>query len=228
MAIGLGRIFGFTFPENFNHPYACHSVTDFWRRWNISVGSFFRDYVYIPLGGNRCRLRCWFRNVLVVWLLTGLWHGASWNFVFWGLYYGVLLILEKLFLGRVLRQLPRFISWVFVFFLIMIGWAMFMCDGYTASEMGMFISRLFWGGAAENCVNVVSMGLMGYLPYLVPAFIFSFPLSAVWEKLYERLEKKVVMRVFDFAHDAVLIGMLLLSIVFIVGGSYNPFIYYRF
>ena len=125
MAIGLGRMFGFHFLENFDHPYTALSITDFWRRWHISLSTWFRDYVYIPLGGNRVKKSRWIRNILVVWALTGFWHGAQWNFLFWGLYYGLLLLAEKLFLGRLLERLPKAVRWLYTAFFVLIGWVLF-------------------------------------------------------------------------------------------------------
>ena len=125
MAIGLGRIFGFHFLENFDYPYISKSVTEFWRRWHISLSTWFRDYVYIPLGGNRVNKFKWIRNIILVWLLTGLWHGAAWNFIIWGIYYGLLLLFEKLFLNKLLNKLPSIINWLYTFIIVMIGWMIF-------------------------------------------------------------------------------------------------------
>ena len=128
MAIGLGKMFGFEFLENFNYPYVSQSITDFWRRWHMSLSSFFRDYVYIPLGGNRVNKFKWIRNIIIVWALTGLWHGASWNFIIWGLYFAVILLLEKLLLQKLLNKIPKIFRWLYSFILINIGWIIFRAD----------------------------------------------------------------------------------------------------
>lgn len=143
MAIGLGKIFGFTFLENFNYPYIAKSITDFWRRWHISLSSWFRDYVYIPLGGNRVKKGRWIINLFIVWTLTGLWYGASWNFMFWGLYYGIILVIEKLFLNKLLEKSPSFIKWLYSIILIIIGWTIFRIEdislfGETLHKMFVF------------------------------------------------------------------------------------------
>jgi alginate O-acetyltransferase complex protein AlgI len=140
MAIGLGSIFGFHFPENFNDPYSSNSISDFWRRWHITLGRFFREYVYIPLGGNRVSKSRWILNIFIVWALTGLWHGASWNFVIWGLYYGALIILEKA--TGISEKLPKVFSWMLTLFFVILGWGIFMCDGISLRETVDFLSRL--------------------------------------------------------------------------------------
>jgi len=228
MAIGLGTIFGFDFPENFDKPYHSRSVTEFWRRWHMTLGSFFRDYVYIPMGGNRVSIPRWIVNVMVVWTLTGFWHGASWNFAIWGGIYGILLIVEKTFAGRWLKKIPGFFSWAVTFFLVMLGWGIFMCDGYSISQMMEFIGRLFYDGVVKDPVTIGSLSLWSYLPYCVIAFVISSPIGGWiekgWKKIYGGRESVVL----NIAHDAVFIGLFLLCIVYIVGSSYNPFIYFRF
>ncbi len=136
MAIGLGKMFGFHFLENFNYPYISRSITEFWRRWHISLSTWFRDYVYIPLGGNRVKKSRWIRNILVVWALTGFWHGAQWNFLFWGLYYGLLLLAEKLFLGRLLERLPKAVRWLYTAFFVLIGRALALYGVLRADRLG--------------------------------------------------------------------------------------------
>ncbi len=230
MAIGLGSIFGFGFPENFNKPYMCISVTTFWKRWHITLGSFFRDYVYITLGGNRVGIVRWILNVCIVWILTGLWHGAAWNFVVWGGYYAVLLVLEKLVLQKVFKAENKFViilRWITTMFLVSFGWAIFMADGYTMKELLAFLGRLFHGVKLQNRVTVASMGLFSYLPYVLLGAFISFPSGMIIEKIEEKfngLENKA----YAVVHDLAIIVMLLLCIVYIIGESYNPFIYYRF
>ena len=156
MAIGLGRMFGFHFLENFDYPYISKSITEFWRRWHISLSSWFKEYVYIPLGGNRKGFPKQIRNILIVWLLTGFWHGASWNFVAWGLYFGVLLIVEKIFLLRFLKKLPAFFQHVYTMLLVMLGWAIFSFDSlgngiaYIRALFGGY-GQPIWDGEASIC-----------------------------------------------------------------------------
>ena len=141
MAIGLGRLFGFHFPENFNHPYISQSVTEFWRRWHMTLGSFFRDYVYIPLGGNR---RYQYRNILIVWMLTGLWHGASWNFVLWGLYFAVILVMEKTFLLKALQEVPKALAYSLLFFIVMFGFNFFTLVDFSRNLRGFEGNVRIW------------------------------------------------------------------------------------
>ena len=141
MAIGLGKMFGFHFLENFNYPYIAKSITDFWRRWHISLSSWFRDYIYIPLGGNRVSKLKWIRNICVVWLLTGLWHGASWNFVLWGAYFAIILLIEKIFLLKFIEKSPKIIQWLYAIFLIMLGWVIFRCE--SMELMKNVLSKMF-------------------------------------------------------------------------------------
>lgn len=227
MAIGLGLIFGFEFPENFDKPYHSTSITEFWRRWHITLGSFFRDYVYIPMGGNRVPVLKWLYNMTIVWFLTGLWHGASWNYVIWGIYNGLLLVIEKLMTGRVLKRIPKFFSWLITFFCVMVGWAIFMCDGYSVSKFVSLIGKLFYNGEIQNRVTIGSMGLWGYLPYCIIAFIIASPIETLIKKGMDHVANSENV-VIGIVNDIVLIGLFLLCIVFIVGSSYNPFIYFRF
>ena len=230
MAIGLGSIFGFSFPENFKKPYMSTSITEFWRRWHITLGSFFRDYVYIPLGGNRVNIVRWVFNVSIVWVLTGLWHGAAWNFVIWGVYYAVLLVMEKgfdkvtvLFNWRV----PMWIKWTLTMFFVTLGWAIFMADGYSVNELSTFISRLFRSAPLENKVTIASMNLFGYLPYMVLGVLISCPTGSIFERFMKRINQ-IENKALFVLHDIVILAMLVLCIIYLVGGSYNPFIYYRF
>ena len=230
MAIGLGSIFGFCFPENFNKPYMSLSVTDFWRRWHMTLGSFFRDYVYIPLGGNRVSKRRWIINVFIVWILTGLWHGAAWNYAIWGLYYAILLVMEKSFCSKWKNYNNKFVKcmrWFFTFFLVMLGWAIFLADDYSMSEFFYFIGRLLYAGKLESKVTIASMGLYGYIPFIMLGAFFAFPSGMIIDKIITRLNM-IKSRAFDILNDSVLVLLLLLCIVYIIGGSYNPFIYYKF
>ncbi len=219
MARGLGNMFGFEFVQNFNYPYLSNSVTDFWRRWHISLGSWFREYVYIPLGGNRCSKPRHIFNLAVTWLLTGLWHGASWNFILWGGYFGLLLILEKLFLSKLLSKLPSVIKHIYALFFIVVGWAIF--DFTDMGQMGEFFSCLF---TLENgIVTVRALGIiLSWLPTVLISIFACLPLgSRLWHKLDDKKIKPVL--------DAVIIALgMILCIASLVSSSYNPFLYFRF
>lgn len=225
MAIGLGRIFGFHFPENFNYPYISRSVTDFWRRWHISLSSFFRDYVYIPLGGNR---RHQMLNLFIVWFLTGFWHGASWNFIFWGLYYLVFLILEKTFLLSALERAPRFVGYLYMIPVTLFGWALFYFS--DLSKLGIFLGRLF--AANGPFVNLEGRVLLRQnLLFLIIALVGSLPILPKLKDLVNRKysELDVHASPYYFAASLVqILGLLLLSTASLAGASYNPFLYFRF
>ena len=220
LAIGLGKMFGFDFPENFDHPYVSRSVTEFWRRWHISLGRWFRDYVYIPLGGNRRGLPAQLRNVAVVWLLTGFWHGASWNFVLWGVYYGVLLILEKLFLGRWLEKLPRLLRRLVTFLAAALGWGIFYFTDFGA--LGAFFASLAGVGNPGLVTAKAWAWTLGYLPLLLVCALAATPLAANIDK---RLESKKAWPWVRLALGAIL---FLLCLGALASQSYNPFIYFRF
>ncbi|MBE6952528.1 MAG: MBOAT family protein [Ruminococcaceae bacterium] len=219
MAIGLGRMFGFTFCENFDHPYISRSVTEFWRRWHISLSTWFRDYVYIPLGGNRKGLRRQIVNLLIVWLLTGLWHGAAWNFVLWGLYYAVLLILEKLFLGKLLEKLWTPLRHLYALLAVLFGWVLFNASGLE-QVMG-YLGAMFGLGDATAVPSGVFL-LGQYKVEFVLAAIFALPAP-------KRLKAMYACRTwFATVCDVALLFVLAWSVMAIVGSSFNPFIYFRF
>ena len=220
MAIGLGHIFGFTFPENFRYPYAACSVTDFWRRWHISLSTWFREYVYIPLGGNRRGLRRQLLNILIVWLLTGLWHGASWNFVLWGLYYGVLLMAEKAFLLRHMERWPKLLRHTYACFCFVLGWVIFALPDFE--HLGRYIASLFSGTAVNDTFWYL---LSSYGVLLVLAAVGCTEAPKIW---YGRLEAKIGEKTAAVCRTAGIAGILLLSLCFLVGDSYNPFLYFRF
>ena len=221
MAIGLGRIFGFHFPENFDRPYISRSVTEFWRRWHISLSTWFRDYVYIPLGGNRRGLPRQLLNLLIVWLLTGLWHGAAWNFVLWGLYYALLLILEKLFLGRLLEKLWRPLRHLYALLAILVGWVIFNSAG--VGQAGGYLSAMFGAGRTLTETGVSARFLLGqYKVDFLLAVLFCLPVPHCLRLLYERRAW------FAAVCDAALLGVFALSVTAIVNSSFNPFIYFRF
>ncbi len=221
MARGLGNMLGFEFLENFNFPYISKSITEFWRRWHISLGTWFREYVYIPLGGNRKGKARTLINLLIVWLLTGLWHGASWNFVLWGVYFGVILIIEKLFLLKALEKLPKIISHLCSLFLIAFGWVIFyFADDVGGFEaMSEFIPKLFGGSLiSADSLSVI----LNYLPTLVFCAIASTPLI---RNTYMRLRNR---RGFIFAEVTAAAVILILCTAGLVSNSYNPFLYFKF
>lgn len=223
MAIGLGRMFGFHFHENFNHPYISKSATEFWRRWHISLGSFFRDYLYIPLGGNKTNF---YRNLLIVWFLTGLWHGASWNFIFWGLYFGILIALERLFLNKFLERLPVFISHTYLILIAIFGWVIFYFTDLSA--LGTYTSVMFGFSGHAFWDVALSSHVMGNIIWFIIAIIFCMPVT---EFLQSRLGHKLSdwqWQIMPYAQTALNVIMLLVSVAFLVGKSYNPFLYFRF
>lgn len=225
MAIGLGRMFGFHFLENFDYPYISKSITEFWRRWHISLSSWFKEYVYIPLGGNRKGLSKQIRNILIVWLLTGFWHGASWNFVVWGLYFGVLLILEKLFLLRLLQKLPSFFQHAYMMLLVVLGWAVFAFD--SLGDGLQFIRALFGGyGQALWDGGALYLLYTNIILFIIAA-IGSTPLPGrLWNRLDRRLEAHPVP--LGALESALVACGMLLCVAFLVDASYNPFLYFRF
>ncbi len=221
MAIGLGRIFGFHFLENFNYPYISKSITEFWRRWHISLSSWFRDYVYIPLGGNRVSKARWLFNICVVWSLTGLWHGASWNFIIWGVYFAIILILEKVFLNKILEKIPQILQWIYSIILIVVGWVIFRST--SIGQIETFLVNLFTY-KQTNWIAILSENskILYYLLYFIPAIICSLPILKVIRE--DKLENKYVILV----SNIILIGMFMLCITFLTSSTYNPFIYFRF
>ena len=224
MAIGLGRIFGFHFLENFNYPYIAKSITEFWRRWHISLSSWFRDYVYIPLGGNRKGTLKQIRNILVVWMLTGIWHGASWNFIVWGLMFGVLLIIEKFFLAKYLEKMPNIIKRIYVLFIVMISFVIF-----NANNMGEAIKNIvgLFGANGEALTNKYTLYyLKSYLVTIIIAIIGATPLL---KNIIEKLKQNKVMNaVINIAEPICLVALLFITTAYLVDNSYNPFLYFRF
>ncbi len=221
MAIGLGKLFGFTFEENFNLPYLSRSITEFWHRWHISLGTWFRDYVYIPLGGNRCGWGRQLFNIAVVWLLTGLWHGASWNFVLWGAYYAVLLMVEKLGLLRVLARLPRMLQHAYALFFIVVGWALFACT--EPGQLSGVFGALF-GLSGVPLYDASSLFLLKNNVLLWLLLVFASTAS------FARLHTHLLSRHW-YAEVLCPLGLaaaLLACTAFIVSGSFNPFLYFRF
>jgi alginate O-acetyltransferase complex protein AlgI len=218
MAIGLGRMLGFDFVENFNYPYISRSITEFWRRWHISLSTWFRDYVYIPLGGNRRGKGRQLLNLLIVWTLTGIWHGASWNFLFWGLYYALLLILEKVFLYDRLQKAPAWIGHVYALILVVVGWVLFSMEDLTGCLM--YLRSMFFGGAGL-CSGTFLYYLRSFAPGLLVMVIASTPLA---KSLYQRLPARLT-RVLN---PVLVLTSLLLCTAYLVDSTYNPFLYFRF
>ena len=218
MAIGMGAMMGFQFPENFNYPYLSRSVTEFWRRWHMTLGGWFRDYVYIPLGGSRTSTMKWVRNVLIVWMLTGIWHGASWNFLLWGLYYGILLLVEKFFLGKYLKGkvLPR----IYVMLLTILGFVLF--HSATASEALLEIGRMFGLGGLPVVNATALYYLKSYAVLLVLCALGSTPLPKYLAGKIQAHKAIVVLQ------PAMVLAVLLLVTACLVDGSFNPFLYFRF
>lgn len=219
MACGLGNMLGFEFLKNFNYPYIAKSITDFWRRWHISLSTWFKEYVYIPLGGNRKGVKRQILNLLIVWGLTGLWHGAAYNFVLWGLYYGLLLILEKFVLKKFLDRLPSFVQHIYTLFIIIIGWGLFYFT--DVGQLGEFMVDLFNFGNGI-CGNQAFNLIMSNLPMLIIAAVASTPLAAM---LYNRFEHTRFMWIPETLYC---MGVLAVSTASLVNQSYNPFLYFRF
>lgn len=219
MACGLGNMLGFEFLKNFNYPYIAKSITDFWRRWHISLSTWFKEYVYIPLGGNRKGVKRQILNLLIVWGLTGLWHGAAYNFVLWGLYYGLLLILEKFVLKKFLDRLPSFVQHIYTLFIVIIGWGLFYFN--DVGQLGEFMADLFNFGNGI-CGNQAFNLIMSNLPMLIIAAVASTPLAAM---LYNRFEHTRFMWIPETLYC---MGVLAVSTASLVNQSYNPFLYFRF
>lgn len=222
MAIGLGKMLGFDFIENFNYPYISKSVTEFWRRWHISLGSWFREYVYIPLGGNRCSTIFQLRNLCIVWFLTGLWHGADWNFILWGLYYGLILIIEKFLLKDILERMPRFIQHIYTMVLVMIGWTFFGIESIQKSLE--YIKVMFFLNGNKIIDSTFIYYLHTNLILLIILILCSTPIvNKVFKKIIQngRMEGVTLAVTVQFV-------LLFLSIAYLVNETYNPFLYFRF
>lgn len=221
MAIGLGRVFGFHFLENFDYPYVSRSITEFWRRWHISLGTWFRDYLYIPLGGNRRGLPRQILNLLIVWGLTGLWHGANWSFLVWGLYYAVLLIIEKLFLKKLLDRAPAIVGHIYSLLFILVGWVIF--NSSSLSGAGAYITELFvYHPNVQPHGNSALWYLWQYKAELLLAAVFSLPIAPA---LSRRFRDRPWL---PLVQNSAALVLLVMSVFSIVGTSFNPFIYFRF
>lgn len=222
MAIGLGKMFGFTFPENFNYPYISQSITEFWRRWHISLGAWFRDYVYIPLGGNRSGRPALYRNLCIVWFLTGLWHGAGWNFVLWGLYYGLIIALEKAFLLKWLRRVPRFIRHLYAVFFILLGWVLFTFEHLPA---GLHYLQALFGLGGGGFFDRQAVYFF-YTHALLVGIVFFASTPGL-----DNIRRRLCARSSTLYYTAAMLSclaVLILSTAYLVETTYNPFLYFRF
>lgn len=221
MAIGLGKMLGFEFLENFNYPYIATSITDFWRRWHISLSTWFRDYVYIPLGGNKVSNIKWFRNLLIVWILTGVWHGAAWNFVIWGLYFGILLIIEKIFLGKILKKAPKTLTRIYTLLIVMISFIIFNGDSVTSILQN--IGSLF----GTNNIPIASKESIYYLKSYFIIILISIIGSTPILKNIASTNKKID-KFINCIEPIFLLFILIISTSYIIDGSFSPFLYFRF
>lgn len=215
MAKGLGFIFGFEFPDNFNYPYIADSITDFWRRWHITLSSWFRDYIYIPLGGSRYSTGRTIFNLFVVWTLTGLWHGASWNFILWGMYFFVLLVLEKYVFKNIIFKMPKILRHLITIILILFGWVIFSCE--KLSDIGKFFSCLFCANSFLD--NMSSYLFISNLFMMLLMLFFSTPIFKL-NIVKENQSNKIKF--------FITVLLLSLSLVWLVADTYNPFLYFRF
>ena len=217
MAIGMGNMCGFTFLENFNYPYISKSITEFWRRWHISLSSWFKDYVYIPLGGSRVNILKNIRNILIVWILTGFWHGASWNFIFWGLYYGILLLLEKFVLKKYIDKLPDFVKHIYTIVLVFIGWMIFAFD--DSKYLFEFIKALTSNKFVDSAFLYY---FKNYFLILVIATLFSLP---VYPKVKEKMNNTIFTSLLSIS---IYVILFIITLSYLVSDTYNPFLYFRF
>ncbi len=219
MAVGLGRMLGFEFLPNFNYPYISKSITEFWRRWHISLSTWFREYLYIPLGGNRCSKPRWVFNLFVVWAATGIWHGASWNYLIWGLYFFALLMLEKFFLLKVLDRIPALVGHLYTLFFVVVSWAIFGLEDFT--QLTGYLRVMFGLAGAPLIDSALGYYLTSYLPILCVAAVASTPLAA---RLFHKLPGLPAKAV----ETALIVAGLVVCTAYLVDGTYNPFLYFRF
>ncbi len=219
MATGLGRMLGFEFLPNFDHPYVSRSATEFWRRWHISLGTWFREYLYIPLGGSRVGPVRRYLNLLVVWAATGIWHGASWNYLIWGLYFGLILVLEKKFLLRLLEGLPRWVGHLYTLFLVLVSWPIFAIEDF--GHLTAYLKVMFGLGGTALADGTLGYYLTSYLPILCVAALAATPLGV---KLYRKLPRRAA----QISGVVLILAGLVLCTAYLVDGTYNPFLYFRF
>ena len=221
MAIGLGKMMGFNFPQNFDYPYQSKSISEFWRRWHITLGAWFKSYVYFPLGGSRKGMKRTVFNLAVVWLLTGIWHGASWNYILWGVLYGVVIILEKLFLGKWLEKIPSFFSWFYTMFLVVLGWVLFTTKDLSTA-FG-YIGSMFGGTG----VLADDQGLYLLMNYGLMLVISAFACTNLFNKLIDWAKTRVPL-IINYSTPILKFAILVLSTAYLADASYNPFLYFDF
>ena len=219
MAVGLGRMLGFEFMRNFNYPYISRSITEFWRRWHISLSTWFLEYLYIPLGGNRCSKGRWVLNLFLVWAATGIWHGASWNFVLWGLYFWVLLLVEKFVLLRWLKRAPGAVGHLYTLFFVLVSWTIFAIEDF--GQLGEYLKVMFGLGGVPLIDGAFKYYAANYLPVLCISALAATPLGAA---VYRRLN----VRTAHILGAVLILAGLLLCTAYLVDGTYNPFLYFRF
>ena len=219
MATGLGRMLGFEFLPNFNYPYISKSITEFWRRWHISLSTWFREYLYIPLGGNRCSKARWMFNLLVVWAATGIWHGASWNYLLWGLYFFCLLMAEKFFLLKLLEKAPALVRHLYTLFFVVVSWAIFAIEDF--GHLTAYLKVMFGLGSVPLADGALVYYLTGYLPILCAAALASTPLGIT---VYQKLPRRAA----QVSGAVLILAGLVLCTAYLVDGTYNPFLYFRF
>ncbi|MGX4598566.1 MBOAT family O-acyltransferase [Faecalimicrobium sp. JNUCC 81] len=223
MAIGLGKMLGFEFLENFNYPYISKSVSEFWRRWHISLGSWFRDYIYIPLGGNRVSNIKVYRNLSIVWLVTGIWHGASWNFVVWGLYFGLFIMAERLFLQKLLKKLPNFIQHIYLLIIVVFGWVLFSKhDLKSAIE---YMKVMIGIGDYPFINGYTTFYISQYAVELVMAIILSTPIIKAIKK---KIKCRKILKIVNVLKPLVLFSLFVITTIYLVNSTFNPFIYFNF
>ncbi|SHE14256.1 D-alanyl-lipoteichoic acid biosynthesis protein DltB [Chlamydia abortus] len=225
MAIGIGKMFGFHLPANFNYPYISKNISEFWRRWHITLGSWFRDYVYIPLGGNRQGIWKQIRNLFIVWLLTGIWHGASWTYIIWGLYYGFFIALERFVLNNLLNRLWLPIQHIYVLIVVMVGWVFFRADDFAYSFE--FIKAMFGLNGTEIFDNVTLYYIYDYWLYFVVGVLCSLPLAKI-SLLVGRIKNNIFHFVWNTIGVLLYLIIFFISIIYLTTSTYNPFIYFRF
>jgi alginate O-acetyltransferase complex protein AlgI len=224
MAIGLGRLFGFSIPENFNLPYIAHSIKEFWRRWHISLSTWFRDYVYIPLGGNKKGAVRMYVNLMIVFLLTGFWHGASWSFLFWGFFHGVFLLIERVGFDRLLDKLPKPISWIYTMVIVMIGWVFFRIEAFD--DAVLYVERMFSFTAdyQQNALYFLNYELLTVV--IIAAILSTY--SFRFFKEHPLMVRICQTGLFELAKNTLYLGLFIYSVVLLTSSSYNPFIYFNF
>ena len=224
MAIGIGSMLGFKFPENFNYPFISKSVTEFWRRWHMTLGGWFRDYIYFPLGGSRTSTIKWLRNILIVWFVTGFWHGAEWNFIIWGLYFGVLLVVEKLFLGKLLVKCGAVVQHIYVLFTVLVSFVIFSVE--SMDKLPVFVGGLFGIGTGGLWDNSTLYVLDSFAILLVVCLVASTPLpKMLWKKVSDTRAGEIALTVLE---PLTIVLVVVLSTALLIDGAFSPFLYFRF